>query len=110
MNIGDKATIGVDHILKQAVEYGGEYSNDVEDLLLLYQYGQEVHSQNGLGLCGFSFRQKNGNTLMTIKVMESGVPLVAFVTAHTPTGCVARYWQMFVGDRLNWRKDQYPWI
>lgn len=110
MHIGNEKQEQVELVIKQAADRGGAFSSDLEDLLLLYQYGQEVHSQNGLGLRAFSFRQSNGNTLMTIKVVEAGVPLVGFITSHTPTGCVARYWEMFEADRVAWRKDKYPVI
>lgn len=110
MKISDDSALLVESAIKKSGTYGLEYSEGVEDLLLLYLCGQKVHSQNGLGLCGWAVRQSRDNTLLTLKVLESGVPLVAFLTSHTPMGCVEQYWRLFEADRVKWRKDQYPWI
>lgn len=110
MNIPDESALYIESALEKAVSYGGEYSSGIEDVLLLHLCGQNVHSQNGLGLLGWVFRQSRDSTLLTVKVSDAGVPLVAFVTSATPTGCVEMYWRQFEADRLKWMRDKYPWI
>lgn len=80
------------------------------DLVLWGHYVQEVLSQFGLGYQGSVFRQRSGSSVMTIKVVESGVPLVAFITSHTTMGCIEQMFSLLWADRLKWQKDKYPWI
>lgn len=80
------------------------------DLLTWGFYGPSVFSQFGMALAGFVFRQLNGNCQMTVKVVEQGVPLVAFVSSHTTTGCIEQMFDLLWAGRLKWQKDKYPWI
>lgn len=83
---------------------------DLENLLLFLLYVPKVTSQIGTKILGFTCRQKNGQTLMTVKAKEKDTPLVAFVTSDTPTGCMSRFNDLLEDDRLAWIKDRYPWI
>lgn len=80
------------------------------DLLMWGHYVQEALSQFGMGYSGTVFRQRPAASLMTIKVLESGVPLVAFVTSHTAIGCIEQMFDLLWAGRLKWQKDLYPWI
>lgn len=86
------------------------HKDDLRDLLLLHHYGHKVFSQFGLGLCGWVLRQRNGETLLTVKVVESGTPLVVFITSATPMGCVSKLFDLLERDRLTFARDKYPWI
>jgi hypothetical protein len=85
-------------------------SIDLENLLLFMLYVPKVLSQNNYRYNGHVVRQKNGQTLLTVKVHEGETPLVVFITSDTPTGCMVRFWDLFEHDRLTWVKDRYPWI
>lgn len=82
----------------------------VIDVLMFSEYGQNVLSQYGLGLCGFQSRQQHGQTLLTVKVSEEGIPLVAFVTAENTTACMSRFLDLLENERINWTRDKYPWF
>lgn len=83
---------------------------DLESLILFLFYLPKVLSQFGTRFLGFSSRQKNGQTLLTVKACEGDTPLVVFVTSDTTTGCMVRFLDLLEGDRLNWVKDRFPWI
>lgn len=108
MNIPDEVLQRLEALIPTSAVSDHDTLETARDLLLFHSYGQTVFSQNGLGLRGYSFRQRNGNTVMSIKVEEGGIPLVAFVTSHTPTGCIEQLWDLFEGDRLKWQRDKYP--
>lgn len=80
------------------------------DLLTWALYGPTVLTQFGYGLSGYVFRQRNGGTLMTVKVSESGIPLVAWISSATPRGCIEQMFSLLFEDRLKWQKDKFPWI
>lgn len=110
MYIPDEVLQRLDALIPPSAVRDNDTLETVRDLYLLHSYGINVFSQNGLGLRGYSFRQRNGNTVMSIKVEEEGVPLVAFVTSHTPTGCIQQLWDLFEADKLKWQRDKYPVI
>lgn len=83
--------------------------DDLEDLLLFVVYGPSVLSQSGYHLGGYTCRQKNDQWLLTVKVTESSIPLVVFITGQTPTACIRQFWRLWENDRLKWSKDRYPW-
>jgi len=80
------------------------------DILEFVEYGHFVLSQFGMGLKGHSIRQRNGSYLLTVKVAEEGVPLVGFVTGHTPTGCISKFLDLLEKSEIKWAKDKYPVI
>lgn len=82
---------------------------DLESMLLFWLYMPNVLSQNGLQYRGAIFRQKEQQTLLTVKVVESGTPLVVFITSNNSTGCMVRFWNLFEDDKLSWVRDRYPW-
>lgn len=83
---------------------------DLEDLLYFWSYVPKVCSQLGLQFKGFQLRHKRDLWLLTVKVMESGTPLIVFLSAATTMGCVRLFVSQLQDDRVNWRKDKYPWI
>jgi hypothetical protein len=82
-------------------------ADDLYDLLALMVHHHLVFVNSGHSLTGFSFRQKADSWLLTVKVKESGTPLVVFVTADNPTGCVRRFFNLYCNDRLSWVRDKY---
>lgn len=83
---------------------------DLENLLLFLLYMPKVLSQMGIQMKGFVSRQKQGQTLMSVKAKEGDTPLVVFVTSDTTIGCMVRFLDLMENDRLTWVKDRYPWI
>lgn len=110
MSLDDKYTKRLDYIINQVADRDPRYIDEVWDLLLWSNYGQDVFSQFGYGVYSWTFRQLNGSCRLTIKGSESGTPLVAFVTAATPRGCVEQMFSLLEKDRLKWQKDRYPAI
>jgi hypothetical protein len=84
--------------------------DDLFDLLLFMVHHTAVFVNSGYHPTGFSFRQRNGQTLMCVKCTQNELPLVVFVTAENPTGCIRRLWDLWVNDRLVWVKDKYAAI
>jgi len=82
----------------------------VTDILYFTQYGQSVFSQFDYGLNGFVVRQRHDSVLLTVKLNESGVPLVGYITSHTTTGCIEQMFDLLFAERLRLQKDKYPWI
>lgn len=82
---------------------------DLENLLLFLLYMPKTLSQFGTKVLGFSCRQKNGQTLLTVKAKEADLPLIVFVTSDTAIGCMVRFLDLMENDRLTWVKDRYPW-
>lgn len=110
MDLLTKCDDRVQSILDHLVANDKRYLDDTQDLLLWGFYGQDVLSQFGYGYCGSIFRQSPHSTRLTVKVTESGVPLVAFITSATTIGCVAKFLDLLHADKLKWQKDKYPWI
>jgi hypothetical protein len=88
---------------KDALDYAS-------DSLLFSVYSTEIFAEFGLDLCGYVFRQSRTSVLLTIKVIESGVPLVAFVSRATTRGCIEQMFDLLYEGKLKWQKDKYPWI
>lgn len=86
------------------------HKDDLRDLLMLHIYGQKVFSELGMGLSGWVCRQRNGQTLLTVKVTEDQTPLVVFITSASPMGCVSKLFDLMEKDRLSYSRDRYPWI
>ena len=110
MSLDSKLLESVDRILDRAKRDVDGYTDGVGDLVLLHHYGQKCFSQFGLGLCGWTLRQQGNNHLLTVKVVESGIPLIAYITSHTPTGCIEQMFYMLESGKLRWSRDRYPWI
>lgn len=83
---------------------------DLENLLLFLLYVPRVLSQLGITFQGYVSRQKQGQTLMTVKAREKGTPLVVFVTSGSTIGCMVRFLDLMERDRLTWVRDRYPWV
>jgi hypothetical protein len=83
--------------------------DDLVDLVLWIGYGQKVISQNGMRLKGFQLRQRDDLWLLSVKVVEAGVPLVGFWSAANPMGCISMLLRHLEEDRVRWNRDKYPW-
>lgn len=101
---------GLDRLLLEIANNVPRTVSSVRDILRWSYYGQSVLSQFGLGLRGHVFRQRPASVLMTTKVQEGDVPLVAFVTAGTTTGCIEQMFDLLYDGRLKWQRDKYPWV
>lgn len=110
MDVVTKCDQRVQSIIEHLVDRDQRYVDDTQDLLMWGFYGRDVLSQFGFGYCGSIFRQHRDSTKMTVKVTESGVPLVAFITSASTTGCVRRFLDLLFAEKLKWQKDKYPWI
>lgn len=110
MNIPDKVLDEVQAAMEQWTDGRVIEAASLEAMLLFHLYVPNVLSQIGQRVDGYVFRQKNGQTLLTVKAKENGTPLVVFITSNTPTGCMERFLNLLEDDRLTWRKDRYPWI
>lgn len=108
MDIAQKDIYEVQAAMEQWTDGRVIPAPDLEALLLFLFYIPKTLSQFGMSLRAFSFRQKHGQTLMTAKAKESDTPLVVFITANTPTGCIVRFLNLLEDDRLMWVKDRYP--
>lgn len=100
----------VDKIVESLASRDARAIERTKDILLWSLYGQNVLSQFGMGLSGWVFRQYRTHVLLTCKVLESGTPLVAFVSGSSTTGCIEQMFDSLYSERLKWQKDKYPWI
>lgn len=82
---------------------------DLADLVLFHVYGAEYVANFGYGLCGWVMRERSGECLMTVKLMDRDIPLVVFITHKTPTACIAKFLQLLEKDNLTLAPDKYPW-
>jgi hypothetical protein len=110
MDIGEEILYPVQAALEQWTDQRVIGAVDLENLLLFVLYVPKVLSQIGLRYQGFVSRQKNGQTLLTVKATEGETPLIVFVTSDTTTGCMVRFLDLLEHDRLSWVRDRYPWI
>ena len=108
MNVPDKVDLELSAALEQWTDQRVVEADDLFDILALMIYHYDCFVNSGYTLTGFSFRQKAGQWLLTVKVKESGTPLVVFVTGENPTGCVRRFWNLWVNDRLAFVRDRFP--
>lgn len=109
MDLDTTIVAKAEQVLENASSETDNCHSLVMDLVIFGEYGQQVLSQFGFGLCGFQVRQSNGQQLLTVKVNEGGTPLVAFVTAQTTTSCISRFLDLLEHERVNWTRDKYPW-
>jgi hypothetical protein len=109
VNIPDEVLYPLEAAMEQWTDARVIPAEDLQDLLLFVLKMPFVLSQFGMRLGGFSCRQKHTQTLMTVKVQEGDIPLVAFITANSTIGCMARFLSLFEDDKLTWSKDKYPW-
>jgi hypothetical protein len=105
-----KYTNRLNHIIDRVADKDKDCIDEIWDLLLWSLYGQDAFSQFGYGVYSWNFRQSNGATRLCVKAMESGVPLVAFITSATPRGCIEQMFGCLERGTLKWQKDKYPGI
>lgn len=110
MNVEQEVEQRLETLLDQVTRGDAITVSQVKDVLRWAWYGQKVLSQFDMGLCGSVFRQSRTSVLMTVKAVESGVPLVAFVSSATTVGCVEHLFDLLYNEKLKWQKDKYPWI
>lgn len=85
-------------------------TQQVADLLLWGYYAPQTFAEFGMGYQGCVLRQRADSCLLTVKVVESGTPLVGFVSASTTTGSIERLFDALFEYRVKWQRDKYPWI
>lgn len=56
---------------------------------------------------GFSLRQKQGDWLMVVRVLQDDIPRVGFVTSSTPTRCMLKLRKMLREGALKLTTDRY---
>ena len=78
--------------------------------VLLLELGTEYLAEFGLGFCGHSVRLTRTDCLLTVKAIEGGIPLVAFVSSRTTMGSMLQFMDLLESGRLQWHRDKYPWI
>lgn len=110
MEIPTEILYPVQAALEQWTDQREIHADDLEDVLVFILHLRTVLVKLGMTCQGFQCRQKNGQTLLTVKAHESDTPLVAFVTGPNPTGCMRRFLSLFEQDKLPWTRDRYPWI
>ena len=110
MQIPEKYLYPVQASMEQWTDSRVVGTTDLENTLLFLIYVPKILSQSSIRYQGFVCRQKNGQTLLTLKAHEGETPLVVFVTSDTPMGCMVRFLDLLEGDRLSWVRDRYPWI
>lgn len=109
-NLETKREQYIENLVTKVTKGDGRTLEQLDDYLMWGFYGQEVLSQFGLGLQGYVVRHNGSEIVMSIKVVESGIPLVAFVTSGTTIGCIQKFFDLLWANRLKWQKDKYPWI
>lgn len=107
MDVPNKVDLELSAALEQWTDQRVISADDLYDLLALMVHHHLVFVNSGHSLTAFSFRQKSDQWLLTVKVKESGTPLVVFVSGENPTGCVRRFFNLYVGDKLSWVRDKY---
>lgn len=109
MNIGEDLIEKTSQWIQNANRDNDDAHTLLTDLLMFCHYGQDVLSQFDMGLCGFAVRHNRTDVLMTVKAREGTVPLVAYITSSTTTGCVSKFLDLLEQGKLKWTKDKYPW-
>jgi len=110
MNIPDECLYPVQAAMEQWTDHRVIGAVDLENLLLFLLYVPKVLSQLGIKVKGFVSRQKQGQTLLTVKAVENDLPLIVFVTSESTIGCMVRFLDLMESDKLTWVRDRYPWI
>jgi hypothetical protein len=110
MDINPTLLAPVQAALEQWTDNRVIHADDLEDLLLYILHVHSVFVNSGLVYMGSVFRQKEGQTLLTVKAVEGTTPLVVFITAGNPTSCIRRFWDLWHNDKVPWVRDRYPWI
>jgi hypothetical protein len=81
--------------------------DDLYDLLAFCLYQKSILVNSGFTPTGFSCSQRNGQTLLALKAKQGDTQLVVFVTANDTMGCVRKFWDLWIHDKLTWVKDKY---
>lgn len=108
MDIPQKVDYALEAALEQWTDQRIISADDLYDVLALMVQHYEIFVKSGYSLSGFAFRQKASQWLLTVKVKETGTPLVVFVTGENPTGCIRRFWNLWQNDKLSFVRDKYP--
>jgi len=110
MNIPSELLYPVQAAMEQWTDHRVVSAPDLEATILFLCYVPNVLTNLGMTYKGFVSRQKNGQTLLTIKAAEGDTPLVVFITSDTTMGCMVRFLDLLEDDRLKWVRDRFPWI
>jgi hypothetical protein len=107
MDVPNNVDLELSAALEQWTDQRLITADDLYDVLALMVHHHAVFVNSGHTLSGFSFRQQPTQWLLTVKVKETGTPLVVFVSGENPTGCVRRFFNLYTSDRLSWVRDKY---
>jgi len=66
-----------------------------------------VTDQNGWTIDGCSLSPRGLNTLLVVKAIHDGIPLVAFCTEKFPIGCIRTFCRMYLEGRVKWHQDKF---
>lgn len=88
-------------------EEGKVTREEVADLLWFFIYGQNVLSQLGRDLRGYSFRQRETTCLLVVRSSLGDTQQVAFTTGRTPTDCVSIFRRKWDEGTCQWSLDKY---
>jgi hypothetical protein len=64
-------------------------------------------AKSGLELIGWSCRQKHGDWLLVLKVLEGGTQQVGFITSATPTRCMLKVRKLLRNGGLSLYADRF---
>ena len=78
---------------------------DVHIWFFLHAYADLA--EMSLELYGVTFRENYAGWLMVVKVRQGDVPLVAFLSGKTPTGCMRHLRNQLREGNLNLSRDKY---
>lgn len=79
----------------------------VDTHLWFFQHLYADLAQFSLGLRGYSFREKYGEWLLVLRLLQDSIPQVVFVSSKTPTGCMSKLRRMLRSEGIELREDRY---
>lgn len=109
MSLETKRDEYIRHLTQQLTIGDPKTIDQLSDYLTWGLYGPNVFSQFGFRYDGVVVRQYRTNVRLTVKVNESGVPLVGFVTSSNTMGSIEQMFDLLWAERIKWQKDKYPW-
>lgn len=82
-------------------------SAEVDVLLRFFYHAYADEVKTGATLRGFSFRLKEDDCLLVVKVTRDGVPEVVFVSSSSPMGCMRKWLRMIDSGDIKYLPDRY---
>jgi hypothetical protein len=72
-----------------------------------HQHAWADFNESGFSLSGYSFREKHGDWLLVLKVIQDDIPQVGFVTSSDPTHCMSKLRKLLRNGGLTLYPDRY---